>query len=204
MSISLEVNEILVAVWGLSHHLPSLPLHSAPPVCAHTVSRNATAPPSRPAQTDQNFPWVVAQRYGAALARSPALPESWVARCLFPSPPFPDPNGDVSGSAWEGLDLPGTGGGKGVAMTASVRFLAFLNFAPSSLSPLSRPAGLRLSPRTGWGESGFFFSGPPLLHALRIMRRPPPPPPSTHIPGSPRLAAQAGGGSPRPRKRAVE
>lgn len=30
--------------------------------------------------------------------------------CLFPSPPFPDPNGDVSGSAWEGPDLPGTSG----------------------------------------------------------------------------------------------
>lgn len=157
MSISLEVNEILVAVWGLSHHLPSLPLHSAPPVCAHTVSRNATAPPSRPAQTDQNFPWVVAQRYGAALARSPALPESWVARCLFPSPPFPDPNGDVSGSAWEGLDLPGTGGGEGVAMTASVRFLAFPNFAPSSLSRLSRPAGLRLSPEDRVGGERFLL-----------------------------------------------
>lgn len=98
-----------------AYHIAPLvpPPARPPPVRAHTASRNAVAPPSRPAQTDQNFPWVVAQRYGAALARSPALPESWVARCLFPSPPFPDPNGDVSGSAWEGPDLPGTGGGKG-------------------------------------------------------------------------------------------
>lgn len=73
----------------------------------------APSPPWRPAQTQHNFPWVAAQRYEAALAQSPALPESWVARCLFPSPPFPDPNGDVSGSAWEGLDLPGTSVGEG-------------------------------------------------------------------------------------------
>lgn len=119
MSISIDVNEIFLAVWCLPHH-SLLPLTATraqthtQPACAHTVSRNTTrsspAPPSLPAQTDQNFPWVAAQRYGAALARSPALPESWVARCLFPSPPFPDPNRDVSGSAWEGLDLPGTSG----------------------------------------------------------------------------------------------
>lgn len=33
---------------------------------------------------------------------------------MFPSPPFPDPKGDVSGSAWEGPDLPRTARGKGV------------------------------------------------------------------------------------------
>lgn len=36
-------------------------------------------------------------------------------------------------------------------MTASFRFLAFLSFAPSSLSPLSRPAGLLLTPED-WVE----------------------------------------------------
>ena len=82
-------------------------------LCTHCEQKHnplLPGPSLPPAQTDQNFPWVAAQRYGAALARRPALPESWVARCLLPSPPFPDPNGDVSGSAWEGPDLPGTSG----------------------------------------------------------------------------------------------
>lgn len=116
---SIDVNEIFLAVWCLSHHSP--PPRSRHPAHRHTHNHLCThceqkhnpllpGPSLPPAQTDQNFPWVAAQRYGAALARRPALPESWVARCLLPSPPFPDPNGDVSGSAWEGPDLPGTSG----------------------------------------------------------------------------------------------
>lgn len=120
MSISKEVNEIISCCSGTI--TPLTRPHTPTSVCTHCeqkrnphplLPRALLTPPSRPAQTDQNFPWVAAQRYGAALARSPALPESWVARCLFPSPPFPDPNRDVSGSAWEGLDLPGIGGGDG-------------------------------------------------------------------------------------------
>jgi hypothetical protein len=93
MSVSIEVLEVLL--FCATTPLP-------PSVHTYALQKCTPFPPSRPAQTEQNFPWVAAQRYGAALAQSPALPESWVARWLFPSPPFPDPNGDVSGSAWEG------------------------------------------------------------------------------------------------------
>lgn len=91
-----------------------------------------------------------------------------MARYLFPSPPFPDPKGDVSGSAWEGPDLPRTARGKGVAMTASFRFLASLGCASSSLSPLARCwaiADVLANPgprggRCGWGGEYSYPSYP--------------------------------------------
>lgn len=101
---------IIPSPWPACTHGEQKLSPAPPPAAACTLP----APPARPTDADQaELPWVAAQRYGAALARSPPLPESWVARCLFPSPPFPDPNGDVSGSAWEGPDLPGTSVGEG-------------------------------------------------------------------------------------------
>lgn len=195
MNMGMEVNaDISAAVGCLAHQVPSVP--------SHALGEEAHGPlPGdlrRPSGTSQGH----GPRY-RGLAPSPALPESWVARGWFPSPPFPDPNRDVSGSAWEGPDLPGPGGGNGVAMTASFRFLAFPSCAPSSRSPLSLPEGLPLWPRAGRGESRLFPAGGSPLHAWPTMWRSPQASPSPNS-GFPKAHARraAGGGLPPQEKSA--
>lgn len=156
MHMGMEVNADSGCCWVPS---TSRPLRPRP----RAGRRSARVPPSRLAHSDPNFPGSRPAIRRRGLALSPALPESWVARGWFPSPPFPDPNRDVSGSAWEGPDLPGPGGGNRAAMTASFRFLAFPSCAPSSRSPLALPEGLPLWPRTGRGESRLFPAGGPPL-----------------------------------------
>lgn len=215
MSISKEVNEIIsccsVTITPLTRP------HTPTSVCTHCeqkrnphplLPRALLTPPSRPAQTDQNFPWVAAQRYGEPWRGALLFPSrGWRGAC-FPPLPFRTQTGMYLGQPGRGWTCQGSAGGMGVAMTASFRFLAFLSLAPSSLSPRSRPARADAAaspgPGSGWGESLAFLSGQPPLLTLRTMRRPPPPSTRTHIPHSPRHAPLAGGGSLHPRKRAME
>ncbi|KAM5255363.1 ankyrin repeat, SAM and basic leucine zipper domain-containing protein 1 [Ctenodactylus gundi] len=73
-----------------------------PPLPRDPLRLSTTSPGSQPSDTARSGP-------GAEPRSSRVVGGAG----LFPSPPFPDPNGDVSGSAWEGPDLPGTGVGEG-------------------------------------------------------------------------------------------
>lgn len=66
---------------------------------------------------------------------------------MFPSPPFPDPNGDVSGSAWEGPDLPGTGGGGAGVVEGGGDDSIFQVFGLTEIRPVQPLAAL--SPSKG-------------------------------------------------------
>lgn len=116
-----------------------------------------------------------------------------MARCISLLP-F-GPKRDVSGSAWEGLDLPGPaveGVGEGVAVTASFRFLAFqirpVQLLTSFAERLKSQAVSALA--TGCGEACSFLSGPPPPFSAPAIQRPPNPNRHAH---SPRHAPRAGG-----------
>lgn len=140
------------------------------------------APPSRPAQTDPNFPGSgpAIRRAGGrrGLARSPALPESWVARAGFPPLPFRTQTGMYLGQPGRGRTCQARRGER-VAMTASFRFLAF----PSSLTALP-PGGTAARAEGRAGKSGSFHRRvtPPRLRTARRFPQALPP----QIPGSPR------------------
>lgn len=180
---SIEVNEIFAALCCVSITPRPLP---PPPVCAGPLSRNAvplprdrrgptrTSPGSWPSDTER--PW-----RGALL-----FPSRGWRGASFPPLPFRTQTGMYLGQPGRGRTCPGPAGGKGVAMTASFRFLAFLSSAASSLA--------RLSPEDGVEGARVLPAGPPPRQALHGTRRPPasPPPVRTHISGSPRRASQAG------------
>lgn len=215
MSISIDVNEIFLAVWCLPHH-SLLPLTATraqthtQPACAHTVSRNTTRSSPAPPGTD---------RSELPLGRGPAI---WSGPGAEPCSSrvvggavlvsLPSLSGPKQGCIWVSLGGAGPardqrlrgGGGEGVAMTASFRFLAFLRFAPSSFSPRSRraradaPASLGSWNRV-WGERV-----PPIWTATPPFSAnntaPTQPPTRTHTPQG-MLRGQAGGGSPPPQEK---
>lgn len=184
--------------------------------CEHRGERGPLADPCYHTAPAPRAPWVHRPCLAAGtdrpelpLGRGPAIrtEQPWRGALLFPSrgwrdacfPPLPfrTQTGMDLGQPGRGRTCQGPAGRKGAAMTASFRFGAVLSGVPSSLSPLSRPAGLRPSPADWVGEHG--PSHPDGQPATPANCAPP-----TPTPGSPRHAPPAGGGPLRPRKRALE